>query len=83
MLVARAAESKQTTLKWVVIAVAVLIQIVAFYSYERHYRVCQSWKGWFICCIGALLTSLVIQQMVFNTESKPDADTPHSSSAMM
>ena len=82
MLVARAAESQQTTVKRAIIGVAVLIQVVAFYSYERHYKVCQAWKGWFICCIGAVLTSLVIQHVVFNTEPKSDAAPPPSSSAI-
>jgi hypothetical protein len=85
MLVARAMESEQTMVKRAVILAAIIIQIIAFYSYERHYMVCQSWKGWFICCIGVLLTSLVIQQIVFTPDPDPRSDGnvqyPQSSSA--
>jgi hypothetical protein len=71
MLASHAMGSDLSTTKRITVVFAILIQIVAFYSYERHYQTCQSWKGWFICMIGSLVVSNLLRRFV----TDPDEDT--------
>lgn len=91
MLVSHATGPDLTITQRVMIAFAILIQVLAFYSYERHYQSCQSWKGWFICMIGSLVVSNVLRRFVIHPSEDassqillledPDQAVPVSSSA--
>lgn len=84
MLVSHAMGPDLTTAQRTMIAVAVVIQVAAFYSYERHYQACQSWKGWFVCMIGSLVVSNLLRRFVIPVDednADPPSPMPVSSSA--
>ena len=82
MRVSQAMESDQTALQRTVTALAVAMQLLAFYAYERHYQMCQSWKGWFICMIGSLVASNAIRQFVTKQSKCEDALPPTTTQPM-